>query len=330
MGQAFATPRGRKGRLAQLLAFGGVIGRAQHDVERADHDGQQVVEIVGHTAGKATDRLHPLCMHQIGLCPGLFRQGLTDPLLEQIVDPLEVLFRALGVGHIDVGTDKALEHIGRVEPGSALAPQPARSQFRMFDREHPLVAFTLQHGLFEGEVGFLEVEGLDRHAPVRLLAFWDPEKGLVGLVDEDELADGVRHPDLHRGAVGDQAKPAFALVDAGGGPAQVFEGAVKRPHLVTQGRCNGDDEEADDKEIDRGHDPGPVHEPGIDRVETHHGPSTEQAGQQGGDASHPARRQRGDDHRRQQDHEAGVAAVESTQCGTDDQSGRRRPDPDQQ
>ena len=102
MGQAFATASGGQGGFAQLAALGRIV-TAQDDVQRADHHGQQVVEVVRHPAGQPSDRLHPLGVHQLGLGLGLFDQGFVDPLFQQFVDPLQIVLGPFGVGDVQTG-----------------------------------------------------------------------------------------------------------------------------------------------------------------------------------------------------------------------------------
>ena len=158
MGQALAAPGRRQRRLAQLLALGGVVGRTQHDVERADHHSQQIVEVVRHAPGQAADGLHALGVHQIGLGLGLFGQGCSDPLLKQFVDPLQILLGALGVGDVEVGADIALERATCVEAGDALAAKPACAETRMLHLHGALVSVLRLHGAFEGRVIAFQVQ----------------------------------------------------------------------------------------------------------------------------------------------------------------------------
>ena len=213
VGEAFAAARRRQCGLAQLLTLGCVVGRAKDDVEGPDHHRQQIIEVMGHAAGQPPDRLHSLGMHQVGLGLGLFREGLTDALFQQFVDPLQVLFGALGLSDVEVGPDIALIFSCRVKARQAFAAQPALAQRRVDDTDQAFETITTLDRCGEGQTEWPGVIRMDqpppalRHFGVGL----DAEEDAVPAVGEAGVSLGVEHPDQGRGAVGDGAKPRLRL-----------------------------------------------------------------------------------------------------------------------
>ncbi len=67
LGEVGTLEGGVERLLAELAHVGIVLAAHDQHVEAADDDGEQVVEVVGHAAGKVADGLHLLRLAELGL-----------------------------------------------------------------------------------------------------------------------------------------------------------------------------------------------------------------------------------------------------------------------
>ncbi len=114
------------------VAAGG-FQRAPAHVDIADHHRQQIVEIMGDTAGELADRLHLLCLAQRALGQFALGDGLGDALLQRLVEFAQRILGAFLRRDVLNGADEAdgaavLEHAA---PGGG---DPADDAVLMADR----------------------------------------------------------------------------------------------------------------------------------------------------------------------------------------------------
>ena len=112
--------------------FGDV--RAAKQVDRAADDGQQVVEVVGHTAGELSDRLDLLRLSQLLL--GLHQLGrpFGDTLLQRLVEQTQRGGSPIALGFDDTPRFHVEEDPGEVER------RPVRRMLDLAVRLDPVVA----------------------------------------------------------------------------------------------------------------------------------------------------------------------------------------------
>ena len=222
--------------------------------------------------------------------------GLTVELDKGRVDELDP---GLGIGHPD-GRGGCVGH--QPEPGLALAQrslggaglgdvgvdadQAAIAAVGLQTRpgvrvqNPPLAVMTAEAGF--GGKGGLARRGLRRHRPDLLDIIGMDQgaeieavqrlrrvpEGALGGVQLDAAAGLVAHPQHDRGVFADQAELMFAIVDAGPAAVQGLKRGVEGPDHVTERRCDGCDEQADDDEVDGCDDPQPIRHPGPDGTGT--------------------------------------------------------------
>ncbi len=198
-----------------------VVAHARGEqVQRADHRGQHVVEVVGDAAGELAHRFHLLALAQRFLDPQALGHFLGHAALEPLVELLQLGLGGLALGDVDGHADHAHAGAG-LEQAAALGRDPAHDAVLLADSAvlH-VVERALQRidGRGEGGAGGVAVvrvqalvEVAQRHRHVR----GDAEHGLGPRRPDQQVVDQVHVPEAHVAGVGGQAQALLALGQRG-------------------------------------------------------------------------------------------------------------------
>ena len=258
LGETLAAAGGGQGGLDHAFAPRRILRPPPHQVEGADDDGQEVVEVVRHPAGQLADGLQALRAAQGDLGPVTIGQRRVHPLGHQLVDVLQIGLDLLGVGDIVAGADEAAELALRPETRTRDGADPS-----------PLavgaaIARLQDEGLARGLAGHLILQDAVVVVGVQPLAPIEGEGGLIagaeevgiGLVDEFPAAVGMGDPHEDGDAVGQGPEARLALaqlrlgaatfrhvdVHADGAPGAVGRGQDLAPRQQPPHRTVGADD----------------------------------------------------------------------------------------